>query len=78
MGWYASQLALQLLFKAAVYEADRRHALLEEAEKRGYSPPALSAWSPSRGLKAAASALGLVDWRRRLRLDTQRLVDLFR
>lgn len=72
------QLALQLLFKATVREAGRREALIEEAEKRSKLYAALPAWSPSRGLTAAAAALGVADWQRRLHVEPQRLSDLFK
>ncbi|KAL8445633.1 hypothetical protein Emed_005503 [Eimeria media] len=71
-------LALQLVFRTALKEAARRDALEREAEKRGETPPAFPAWSPSRGLKAAATALGVPAWHRRLRVDSQQLFELFR
>ncbi|KAL8436533.1 hypothetical protein ACSSS7_001650 [Eimeria intestinalis] len=71
-------LALQLLFRTALKEAARRDRLAGEAEKRSEPPPAFPAWSPSRGMKAAAAALGVPAWHRRLRVDSQQLFELFR
>ncbi|KAL8454117.1 hypothetical protein Emag_001550 [Eimeria magna] len=78
LGVSSQQLALQLLFRTALREAARRDGLAREAEKRSETPPAFPAWSPSRGLKAAATVLGVPAWHRRLRVDSQQLFELFR
>lgn len=61
-----------------MHEAKRRNSLLEEAEKRNVVPPAFCPWSPTRGIAAAVSALGIAEWRRRVHAESQQLSELFR
>lgn len=75
------QAALQLLYKAVLHEARMREARAAEAEKLSGTGdgenPKLPAWAPSRGLAAAAAALGVKDWRRSMQAETQQLAELF-